>query len=303
MIVGTDSAAKRFTLRLITNVRSNVRAKLAVQLAPGVLWLIAFFVVPILLVLLYSFYHFSNGTMIETLTLDNYLRVFQDTIYLKVFIKSLRYGVIVTLACLIVGYPVTYFLARSSYKRRDLLFLALIIPFWTSIVVRTYAWKMLLGTNGLMNHYLGKLGVIDAPIKLLYTEQAVIVGLVHVFLPFMILPLYAVLEKIDPSLEEAAKDLGANRFRTFMRITLPLSVPGISTGCLLVFILAIGSFLTPDLLGGTSESMISNIIRGEFYITFNWPFGSALAVLLLVIILTMVAAYNRLFKIEKIMGE
>ncbi len=303
MTVGADSDARGVASRLIASIRSNLYVKLAVQLAPGMFWLIAFFVIPILLVFLYSFYRFSNGTMIETLTLENYLRVFHDTIYLKVFIKSLRYGLIVTLACLFIGYPVAYFLARSTYKRRDPLFLALIIPFWTSIVVRTYAWKMLLGTNGLFNYYLGKFGLIDAPIRLLYTEQAVLVGLVHVFLPFMILPLYAALEKIDPSLEEAAMDLGANRFRTFLKIILPLSVPGVSTGCLLVFILAIGSFLTPDLLGGSSQSMISNIIRGEFYITFNWPFGSALAVLLLVIILTMVAVYNRLFKVEKIMGE
>ena len=303
MTVGADSDARGVASRLIASIRSNLYVKLAVQLAPGMFWLIAFVVIPILLVFLYSFYRFSNGTMIETLTLENYLRVFHDTIYLKVFIKSLRYGLIVTLACLFIGYPVAYFLARSTYKRRDPLFLALIIPFWTSIVVRTYAWKMLLGTNGLFNYYLGKFGLIDAPIRLLYTEQAVLVGLVHVFLPFMILPLYAALEKIDPSLEEAAMDLGANRFRTFLKIILPLSVPGVSTGCLLVFILAIGSFLTPDLLGGSSQSMISNIIRGEFYITFNWPFGSALAVLLLVIILTMVAVYNRLFKVEKIMGE
>lgn len=283
--------------------REPIAAKLAVQLGPGLLWLVAFFAVPIVLLLVYSFYRFTDGVMIETFTLENYARALHDTIYVQVFGKSLRYGLVVTLACLAIGYPVAYFLARAATRRRGLLFLALIIPFWTSIVVRTYAWKMLLGTNGLVNYTLEALGLIGAPIKMLYNETAVLVGLTHVFLPFMILPLYAVLEKIDPSLEEAAMDLGADRARTFLRVILPLSLPGISTGCLLVFILTIGSYLTPDLLGGPSEMMISNLIRSEYYVTFNWPFGGALAVLFLIITLAMIVVYNRLFKLERIVGN
>jgi spermidine/putrescine transport system permease protein len=262
-------------------------------------WLIFFFTVPIALVLLFSFYHFSEGVMTPAFTLENYGRALGTEVYRNVFLKSLRYGVIVTLMCLFIGYPLAYFVARVTGRYRSLLFIMLIIPFWTTIVVRTFAWKIMLGTNGIVNFSLRDLGIIDLPIKFLYTENAVLVGLTHVFLPFMVLPLYAVIEKIDLALEEAAMDLGAGRVRTFLRVTLPLSLPGLSTGCLLVFILTIGSYLTPDILGGPGELMISNIIRDEFYVTFNWPFGGALASIFLVITLTLILVYNRLFKFDR----
>jgi spermidine/putrescine transport system permease protein len=271
------------------------RLKLLSQLGPGVFWLVFFFVIPILLILTYSFYQFSDGVMQKTFTMENYIRAVTQHLYFKIFTKSLWYGVVVTSLCLLIGYPCAYFLART-------MFLALIVPFWTSIVVRTYAWKVLLGTNGLINHFLFELGIIEFPIRFLYTEKAVFIGLIHVFLPFMILPLYASIEKIAQHLEEAAQDLGANRILTFLRINLPLSLPGISTGCLLVFILTVGSYITPDLLGGPSEIMISNVIQKEYYVSFNWPFGSSLAMLLLFIILALVMFYNRIFKLEKITG-
>jgi len=278
------------------------RLKLLVQLGPGALWLMLFFVIPILLIFSYSFYQYSDGVMQKAFTLQNYVRAVTQHLYLKIFVKSLWYGVIVTSFCLLIGYPCAYFLARTKYQRKELLFLALIVPFWTSIVVRTYAWKVLLGTNGLVNHFLIELGLVQLPIRFLYTEKAVFIGLIHVFLPFMILPLYASIEKIQRHLEEAAQDLGANRLRTFLRINLPLSLPGITTGCLLVFILTVGSYITPDLLGGPSEIMISNVIQKEYYVSFNWPFGSSLAMSLLFIILTLIVFYNRIFKLEKITG-
>ena len=277
--------------------------RLIVQLGPGAFWLVVFFLVPILLVLIYSFYGFANGQMIREFTLDNYIRAFETDIYRQVLFKSLRYGFITSLVCLLVAYPVAYALARSTYKRKELLFLLLIIPFWTSIVVRTFAWKIMLGSNGFVNFSLRELGLIDLPIRFLYTETAVIVGLVHVFLPFMILPLYAVLEKMDPVLEEAAQDLGAGRLRTFLRVTLPLSLPGISTGCLLVFLLTVGSYLTPDILGGPGELMISNVIRAEYYVTFNWPFGGALATIFLALTLFVILLYNRVFRFERMFGK
>ena len=277
--------------------------RLIVQLGPGAFWLIVFFLVPILLVLIYSFYGFANGQMIREFTLDNYIRAFETDIYRQVLFKSLRYGFITSLVCLLVAYPVAYALARSTYKRKELLFLLLIIPFWTSIVVRTFAWKIMLGSNGFVNFSLRELGLIDLPIRFLYTETAVIVGLVHVFLPFMIRPLYAVLEKMDPVLEEAAQDLGAGRLRTFLRVTLPLSLPGISTGCLLVFLLTVGSYLTPDILGGPGELMISNVIRAEYYVTFNWPFGGALATIFLALTLLVILLYNRVFRFERMFGK
>jgi len=278
------------------------RLKLFLQLGPGVFWLIFFFVIPILLILSYSFHQFSDGVMQKALTLENYIRAVTQVVYFKIFIKSLWYGVVVTFFCLVIGYPCAYFLARTKYRRKEILFLALIIPFWTSIVVRTYAWKILLGTNGMVNHFLVELGLIEFPIRFLYTERAVFIGLIHVFLPFMILPLYASIEKIDLNLEEAAQDLGAGRWKTFLRVCLPLSFPGVSTGCLLVFILTVGSYITPDLLGGPGEIMISNVIQKEYYVSFNWPFGSSLAILLLFIILLLIITYNRVFKLEKITG-
>lgn len=277
----------------------RARWRLAGLLAPGGLWLILFFTVPIGSVLLFSFYSFSEGEMIRELTLENYARALGTEVYRNVLLKTLWYGVIVTTICLFVGYPLAYFLARVDKRWRGLLFIALIIPFWTSIVIRTFAWKILLGSNGLVNFTLRDLGLIDLPIRFLYSQQAVIIGLTHVFLPFMILPLYAVLEKIDRAHEEAAMDLGANRARTFLRVTLPLSLPGISTGCLLVFLLTIASFLTPDILGGPGELMISNIIRDEYYVTFNWPFGGALAALFLALTLGMIVIYNKLFRFER----
>lgn len=297
---GLDKGFPRAGPGMLDTMRATPLARLGLLLSPGTLWLVLFFTLPIALVLVFSFYSFSNGQMTADLTLDNYARALGTAVYRNVFIKSLRYGLFVTLGCLIIGYPVAYLLARSAYKRRQLLFIALIIPFWTSIVVRTFAWKIMLGTNGFVNFTLRDLGLIDLPIKFLYTEQAVLVGLAHVFLPFMILPLYAVIEKIDPALEEAAQDLGASHLRTFLRVTLPLSLPGIATGCMLVFILAIGSFLTPDILGGPGNLMISNIIRDEYYVTFNWPFGGALSSLFLIIALTMIILYNRMFKFQRV---
>lgn len=279
------------------------RAKLFFELAPGIFWLFFFFVIPTLLILRYSFNQYSDGMMSKALILDNYIRAVTGHLYFRVFTKSLWYGVVVTFSCLVIGYPCAYFLARTRYRRKEILFLGLIIPFWTSIVIRTYAWKVLLGTNGMVNYFLTHLGIIEDPIRFLYSERAVFVGLTHVFLPFMILPLYATIEKINPYLEEAAQDLGANRLKTFMRVTLPLSFPGISTGCILVYILTIGSYITPDLLGGPTEMMISNLIQREYYAAFNWPFGSSLGILFLFIILALLVVYNKIFKLEKIVGR
>jgi spermidine/putrescine transport system permease protein len=278
------------------------RSRLLVQIAPGISWLLLFFFVPLLLVFVYSFYEFSDGRVIKQFTLSNYERALSSAVYYRIFVKSLGYGLVVTLTGLVVGYPCAHFLARTRFRRKDILFVGLIVPFWTTIVVRTYAWKILLGTKGVANHVLLSLGIVQEPVKLLYTQTAVMFGLVHVFLPFMILPLYASIEKIPRHLEEAAMDLGAGRIRSFLRVNLPLSLPGINTGCLLVFILTVGSFVTPELLGGPGEIMIANVIQREYYESFNWPFGFAMAVLLLMVILVLVIFYNRLFKLERIGG-
>lgn len=285
-----------------TAAQRRSRIRLLVQIGPGTLWIGMFFFLPLVLILIYSFYQFADGRVLRVLTLENYARALSQSIYYRVFLKTLWYGIVVTLITLVIGYPCAHFLARSRFRRKDILFAGLIVPFWTTIVVRTYAWKILLGSKGIVNGVLIWAGLVDEPLKLLYTQTAVFFGLIHVFLPFMILPLYASIEKIDRALEEAAMDLGAGRLKTFLRVNVPLSLPGINTGCLLVFILTVGSYITPELLGGPKEIMIANIIQREYYESFNWPFGFALAVLLLLVVLSLVVLYNRLFRLERIGG-
>ncbi|SME98031.1 spermidine/putrescine transport system permease protein [Tistlia consotensis] len=279
-------------------VARRERLKLAAHIGPGTLWLLVFFVVPAFIVLRTSFYSFVDGQIVPQFTLENYLRVFREPLYAEVFVKSLAYGLIVVAIALPVGYPVAHFIARKARRNREILFLALIIPFWTSIVVRTYAWKILLGNSGLVNYLLQSAGITDEPIRFLFSLPAVLIGLVHVFLPYMILPIYASLEKQEAELEQAAQDLGANRFRTFVRITFPLSLPGVATGCMLVFIMTVSSYLTPDILGGPSQAMISNVIQSEYFETYNWPFGGALSVTFLVFSLVFFAIYSRLIKLD-----
>jgi len=284
------------TEKILTQRKRN---RIIALLTPGTAWLVIFFVLPMLLVFRSSFDTFKNGLVIDQFTYENYGRILSESLYVNVLLKSLATGLFVTLACLVIGYPVAHFIARKAQRRRNLLLLGLIIPFWTSLVVRTYAWKLLLGSNGVMNYYLIQLGIVDSPVKILFSTSAVIIGLVHIFLPFMILPLYASIEKLDSSLEEASQDLGGNRIHTFFKVTLPLTLPGVTTGCMLVFIMTVGSFLTPDVLGGAGDSMISNVIQSEFFGTFNWPFGSALAMSFLGFSLVFVATYNKFFKIDK----
>jgi putrescine transport system permease protein len=217
-------------------------------------------------------------------TLDNYLFLFQDPYYVTIYLSSLKMSAISTLLCLLLGYPMAYFIARQDARRRNLLLLAVILPFWISFLLRVYAWIGLLNTNGVINNALLAIGVIDQPLSLIYNDFAVYLGIVYSYLPFMILPLYANLEKLDPDLEEAAADLGARRWQVFMDVTLPLSFPGIVAGSLLVFIPAIGEFIIPALLGGSDTLMIGRALWDEFFINRDWPVASAVSVVLLMIL-------------------
>lgn len=278
--------------------RRRQSRQVAALLAPGSAWLLIFFVLPMGVLLSLTFKSFIDAQITDQFTWNNYSRIFTDPVYPKVFLRSFQIALLVTMATLALGYPVAHYIARKTVRYRELLFLALIIPFWTSIVIRTYAWKILLGNSGLINWLAREGGLIDTPIAFLYSLPAVIVGLVHVFLPFMIMPLYVSLEKLDPAVEETAQDLGADRLRTFLRVTLPLTMPGVALGCLLVFILSLGSFLTPDLLGGTNTLMISNIIQAEFLESGNWPFGGAIAMVFLIVSLIFILFYHRLLRFE-----
>lgn len=274
--------------RILGWLHPRPQARAWLLLAPGTLWLLVFFLVPILIMLVYSVMPRGiYGGVDPGFTLEHYRRFF-DPLYLDILQRTFVWSVACTVICLVLGYPVAYVIARAGRWKSFLLFLV-VLPFWTSFLVRTFAMIFLLRDTGLINNWLVKLGV--DPIAMLYTPFAVMAGLVYGFLPFMILPIYASLEKLDFSLLEAAEVLGARPAERFRRVTLPLSMPGVVAGCLLVFIPALGSFLTSDLLGGAKEMMIGNLVQNQFSAARNWPFGSAASFIVMALVLAAVMFY------------
>jgi spermidine/putrescine transport system permease protein len=277
-----------------STIETRKRTNLLVLLFPATVWLLLFFIVPLLIVLLYSFLERGTyGGINWTFTLRNYQRIASSGIYLGVLWQSLWLGLITTVACLLIGYPLAFFIATRPPRWRNALLLLIIIPFWTNFLVRTYAWIVLLRTEGVVNVALQSLQILDEPLPLLFTPFAVIVGLIYGYLPFMILPLYATMERFNFSLVEAAQDLGGNDFRTFTRVVLPLTMRGIVAGSILVFVPAVGAFITPDILGGAKTLMVGNLIQSQFLKARHWPFGSALSIVLMAIVLVPVLIYFR----------
>lgn len=254
-------------------------------------WLGIFALFAFLIVLYTSFIQSNSQTLFNLhFTLDNYETLF-SSLYFIVFLKSFYVAGSCTLICILLGYPFAYILARKTERWKDLLLLLLIIPFWTSSLIRSYAMVAILKTKGVLNNVLLHLGIIHHPLQLLFTNSAVIIGLVYNLLPFMILPLYANLEKFDNRLIEAARDLGASKVRTFTKVILPLSLPGIWAGSILVFLPAMTLFYIPDLLGGAKSLLLGNLIENQFLLTHNWPLGSAISVTLTVVMALMLVAY------------
>jgi putrescine transport system permease protein len=284
----------------------RLRGRSAVVAVPWV-WLLLFFLIPFVIVLKISFAEtqaavppytplvdWAEGKYLQLrLNMGNYLFLLRDPLYLEAFLSSLKVAAISTVLCLLVGYPMAYAIARSNPAWRNVLLLLIILPFWTSFLVRVYAWMGLLRNNGLINNALMALGIIDEPIVMLQTNFAMYVGIVYSYLPFMILPLYANLEKHDPSLLEAAVDLGSRPFRAFVQITLPLSLPGVIAGSMLVFIPAVGEFVIPRLLGGTNSLMIGRVLWDEFFQNRDWPVASAVAICLLLVLVLPIAVFQR----------
>lgn len=256
-------------------------------LGPGLLWMGLLFFVPLCLVVVISFA--SRGTyggIVWSLSLTNYLDLLHP-LYARILGQSLLMAAGTTLLCLIMGFPLAYYIARAAPRRQGIWLLLVMIPFWTNFLVRTYAWMFILRTEGLLNTLLLKLGLIATPIELLYSNTAVVIGLVYGYLPFMVLPLYVALERVDRTLVEAAWDLYATRWAVFWRVILPLARPGIMAGCLLVFIPSLGAFLTPDLLGGARSMMIGNLIQHEFLVARDWPLGAAISCVLMLFVVGM----------------
>ena len=260
-------------------------------------WLIFFVLIPNLLVLTVSFLT-RDGSDFYALpfTLDNYANLF-NPLYAQVVWNSLYMSGIATIICLLIGYPFAFMVSKINPKYRPFLLFLVVLPFWTNSLIRIYGMKVFLGVKGVLNTMLMDMGILSEPIRILNTEVAVIIGLVYLLLPFMILPLYSAIEKLDGRLLEAARDLGANAVQRFFRVILPLTMPGIVAGCLLVLLPAMGMFYVADLLGGAKVLLVGNVIKSEFLISRNWPFGSAISIGLTILMALLIFVYYRAHKL------
>jgi putrescine transport system permease protein len=288
--------------------RNNRRLSRLVNVGLPYFWLGLFFLLPFVIVLRISISEpalaqppytalwewVGDGVLAIQVNLQNFLLVVQDELYLAAFLNSLWVALVCTLLCLLIGYPMAYAIATASERWRVLLLLLVVLPFWTSFLIRVYAWIGILKQNGLLNNFLLWLGIIDQPIAILHTPLAVYIGVVYSYLPFMILPLYANLTRLDFGLLEAAADLGCRPFRAFLKITLPLSLPGIVDGSMLVFIPVVGEFVIPDLLGGPQSLMVGKMLWTEFFSNKDWPLASALAIVLLALLVVPFVLMQRL---------
>jgi putrescine transport system permease protein len=295
----------------------TVRPGLGRRLVIGVpfAWLTAAFLIPFLIVLGISFSDMENvgHPFASLLSIDdgvphfhlkfaNYLFLLSDDLYVLTYLSSLKYAAITTVLCLLIGYPFAYFMARAKPSLRPVLMMLVMLPFWTSFLLRIYAWKGILANNGILNNALLALGVIQEPLHLMNTSFSLVLGMVYAYLPFMILPLFATLVKLDDRLLEAAADLGATPMQAFWRITVPLSKSGIVAGAMLVFIPAVGEYVIPELLGGPETLMIGRVLWDEFFTNNDWPMASSVTVVVILLILLPMAIFNK-FKGEQPVGR
>jgi putrescine transport system permease protein len=316
---GVVSLGQRITIWIEDGLGAIVRSPVGVRLrrwgvtgralvtSVPITWLLLFFLIPFVIVLKISFsdsmiamppyqplFSWAAEKVVEIkLNLGNYAFLVEDNLYWKAYLNSIWVAAVSTLLCLLIGYPMAYAIARSKPATRNVLLLLVILPFWTSFLLRVYAWIGILKNNGLINNALMSLGLIDQPIQMLQTDFAVYVGIVYSYLPFMILPLYANLEKMDLTLLEAAADLGCKPWQGFLKVTLPLSMPGIIAGCLLVFIPAVGEFVIPALLGDPGMLMIGKVLWTEFFNNRDWPIASAVAIALLLFLVIPIMFFQR----------
>lgn len=261
-------------------------------LFPARLWMALFFAAPLAIVCAYSFLTRGDyGGVEQPWTLENFTRL-ADPLYLAILLRSIWIAGLSTAICALLGFPLALFISRAG-KRKNLYLQLVLLPFWTSFLVRTYAWLFILRDTGLVNTVLMRLDIIAAPLQLLYNDGAVLIGLVYNFLPFFVLPMYATLERLDPALLEAAADLGARPFSTLWRVILPVSAPGLVAGSVLVFIPCLGAYLTPDLLGGGKSVMLGNLVQNQFTTARDWPFGSAASLVLMLASAMLLAALMR----------
>lgn len=269
------------------SVKHHARLSRFVFLFPGITYISIFMVIPFCIICLYTF--FSRGTYggIEaTFTMSSYLRAF-DWLYLKILLNSIVIAAVTTFLAVVIGFPTAYAITKLSEKRQNIVLVLIVLPFWTNFLIRTYSWIVLLNSQGLFNNWLQGTGIIQEPISILYTPSAVVLGLLYAYLPLMILPIYSSLIKIDPSLREAAINLGASPAQAFRQVVYPLAVPGLLIGAIFVFVPSVGNFIVPELLGGGKTVMVGNLIRDQFLKARDWPFGSVLALSMVFMLLLL----------------
>ncbi|MDU4694190.1 MULTISPECIES: ABC transporter permease [Paenibacillus] len=267
--------------------------KSGLSMLPVILWLCLFLVVPMLIVVGISFMGRDElGNVVLDFNLDAYA-LFFDPLYLGIYWDTIVLSVLTTALCLLLSYPLAYYIANAGPRMQTWGLVLITVPFWINFLIRTYAWVLLLRTQGIVNELLLGIGLINEPLQMLYTKGAVLLGMVYTFIPFMVLPIYVALEQMDKKLLEAASDLGATRWRSFWHITLPQTKSGIMTGSVLVYVSTTGMFVVTDILGGAKSAMISNIIQSQFLGARNWPFGSALSVIFVITSLILIALFNR----------
>lgn len=256
-----------------------------VFLSPGLAYLVVLMLVPLALVFSYTVFQRGRfGGVVYEFTTENFERLF-DPLYLSVVLDSLKIAALTTLIALLVGYPTAYLIAQLPKKWKTLALVAVVLPFWTNFIIRVYAWTILLSGPGLVNSALAKIGL--GPLELLYNQGTIVAGLLYSYLPLMVLPLYAAIERLDPQLREASANLGASGFATFRKVTLPLTVPGVLTGCLFVFVPSFGNFVIPEMLGGNKSIMVGNLIRNQFLAARDWPFGATLSLALIAVLVVL----------------
>ncbi len=276
-------------MKTISKTRLNI-----ILLISG--WFLLFGVIPLLLLVITSFLTMDTARLVALPFSGKAYSDLMDPAYISVFTRSLKLALITTVLCLGIGFPFAWYTARMAPKWRTSVLVLLMIPFWTNSLVRTYAMRMVLGTHGILNNALLFLGVIETPLKIMYTDYAVIAGLFYLMLPFMVLPLYATVEKLDYQLVEAARDLGAGALSVFMRVIIPLTLPGIMAGCVMVFVPAMGLFYVASLLGGARQLLVGNLIWQQFLNARNWPLGSATSIGLIILMALMLIGYGLLLR-------
>jgi spermidine/putrescine transport system permease protein len=280
---------------MMNAVKKSKLQAILTTIGPVYVWMVLFLVIPLAIIVVFSFFtRGTYGNVVPDFQVNNFIELLKP-MYLKVFGGSILIALVTTVICLMMGYPFAYYVAMQSPKLRNKLMMFVIVPFWTNSLIRVYAWIVLLRKEGLINHFLLSLNLIDEPLKLLYNYFGIIVGMVYTLIPFMILPLYASIEKLEKSYLEAARDLGADSRNAFLHVTLPLTMPGITAGSMLVFIPSLGYFFIPDLMGGGKQMIIGNLIKQQFLTARNWPFGSALAIVLIAMTLLLVLVYLKVF--------